>query len=100
MRLFVTILSCCIFQGGFAAAADHHCAQNVSTELAKLKLGPEKVVKITYVGITGGCCDRLKSYEAWVKVKQCTGSVVVKMSLECDVEETYARRGCDIDSLK
>ena len=42
----------------------------------------------------------LVGYDAWVDLKQCQGSVVIKMSRQCEIEESYSRGACTITGLK
>jgi hypothetical protein len=101
MRLSLSILVCLLAPVFSAAGAETHpCAASVTAKLAELGVAAGQVNKITYVDVTGGCCEHLQSYEAWLDLKQCPGNVVMKISLQCDVVEAYGRRGCDVDNLK
>ncbi|MBT3977517.1 MAG: hypothetical protein HOE98_13845, partial [Rhodospirillaceae bacterium] len=47
-----------------------------------------------------GCCDFLVGYEAWVDLKQCRGRVVMKLSLQCGIDEAYTKGACKLEGLK
>lgn len=84
-----------------AVAQTHRCADAVAAKMTQLNVPPAQIVRTTFVNVTdGGCCEQLIGYEAWVDLKQCRGSVVLKLSLQCGIEEAYSRGACDIPGLK
>jgi hypothetical protein len=101
MRIFVTVVLCVFGFSGFVAAEPHQCAEPVAVKLAQLKVTPAQITRTVFVDITdGGCCELLESYGAWIDLKQCHGGVVMILSPQCEIEQTYGRGDCDLANLK
>ncbi len=101
MRFYLIIAVTLLGLSSFAVAAPHHCAKLVAEKLAQLDVAPPQIKRMVFVDIVeDGRSPRLVGYEAWVDLKQCRGSVVLKMSRQCEVRETYSRGACDISGLK
>ena len=101
MRFATLVVVFLLFFSGPAMAGPHACADAVAAGMAQLKLSRERISRTVFVDVRdGGCCDHLVGYEAWVDLKQCRGGVVVKLSRECDIEETYTRGACAVSGLK
>ena len=60
---------------------------------------PGRVVfdEITEGGRSG---QRVAGYNAWVELTQCRGSVVLKLSLDCEIEDAYTKDACAVPGLK
>jgi hypothetical protein len=101
MRFATLVAVFMLFFSGLAIAEPHVCAAAVAADMARLKVGQGQISRTVFVDVRdGGCCDHLVGYEAWVDLKQCQGSVVVKLSRNCDIEETYTRGACAVSGLK
>ena len=101
MRIFVTVVLCLLGFSAVVDAAPHLCAAPVAAKLAQLKVTPAQITNVDYFEIRdNACCEQFDSYEAWVSLKQCRGNVVLKLSLLCEIDETYAHGACDLADLK
>lgn len=101
MRFALLVVAFLFLFSGLAMAGPHVCADAVAAGMAQLKLSRERISRTVFVDVRdGGCCDHLVGYEAWADLKQCRGSVVVKLSRNCEIEETYTRGACTIAGLK
>lgn len=101
MPIFPVVVVFFVLSSSLAMAAPHDCARAVAAKMTQLKVGPAQIIRTVFVDIRdGGCCDFLQGYEAWVDLKQCGGSVVMKLSLQCGIDESYTRGACEIGNLK
>jgi hypothetical protein len=87
---------------GGAAAASHHCAGAAADAMAQLGITPAQIKRTVFIDVIEGTRNSttVVGYEAWVDLNSCQGTVVAKMSLQCDVEEIYSRGECKISNLK
>ncbi|MDA1101507.1 MAG: hypothetical protein O2967_21310 [Proteobacteria bacterium] len=101
MRFF-TILAISLFGfAGGAMAAPHRCTMPVMEKMAQLDVAEPQIEQISFVDVrSDDRSARLLGYEAWVKLKRCRGSVVVKVSRQCEIQETYSRGECKMTGLK
>jgi hypothetical protein len=101
MRLLVFLAISLLGLGDHAMAAPHRCAKPVTAKMAQLDISPSQIKLLVFADIVeDDRSARLIGYDAWVDLKQCRGSVVVKMSRQCEVEEIYSRGACAIRGLK
>jgi hypothetical protein len=101
MRLLVFVALALLGFGGLATAAPHRCDEQAKAKMAELGVAASQIRKISFVGVrSNDRARRLKGYEAWVGLEQCQGSVVINMSLQCDVQNAYTRGACKFEDLK
>ncbi len=101
LRIFVPFAATLLGCSGIAMAQPHHCAKSVAAKMAQLDVAGPQIKRIVYDEIVANTRNaQLVSYEAWVDLKRCRGSVVVKLSLQCEVEEIYSRGDCKVAGLK
>ena len=101
MRILLTVMLCLLGSSGVYGAQPHLCAKVVADNMSQLNVQPAQITNIDYFEIrNNACCEGFDSYEAWVSLKQCRGNVVMKISLQCEIEETYGRAECDLSSLQ
>lgn len=72
-----------------AAAAPHRCAGPVAEAAAQLGLKPSQIKRTVFVAVTDGGRggSYVVGYEAWLDLQTCRGSVVAKMSRQCEIGE-------------
>ena len=101
MRLIVIVAISLLGFGGQAMAAPHRCAKAATVKMAQLGVAASQIKRIVFADIVeDDRTARLVGYDAWVDLKQCQGSVVIKMSRQCEIEESYSRGACTITGLK
>ena len=101
MRIFTAVVVFLFLFSGLAVAGPHDCAGAVAARMAQFKVSPDQIVRTVFVDVRdAGCCDFLGGYEAWVDLKQCRGSVVMKLSLQCGIDEAYTKGACKLEGLK
>lgn len=83
-------------------AAPHRCAGPIANAAAKGGIAPAQIKRTVFVDVTDGGRDGafVVGYEAWIDMKSCKGTIVAKMTLQCEIEETYSRGACDFPGLK
>ncbi len=101
MRLLLLIALALLGFGGPALAAPHRCDEQAKAKIAQLGVAVSQIRKLSFVDVRGDDrARRLQGYEAWVGLEQCQGSVVINMSLQCDVRDAYTRGACKFEGLK
>ncbi len=101
MRFLSIVAVFLLLLGGHVNAAPHRCDDAVAARMSELKVSPAQTVRTVIVTVTdGGCCEQFAYYEAWVDLKQCQGSVVMKLSEQCGVDEIYTKGACKFEGLK
>lgn len=101
MRLFVILAILLFGFGGHAMAAPHRCAKAAAVKMAQFDVAASQIKRIVFADIVeDDRSARLLGYDAWVDLKSCRGSVVIKMSVQCEIEETYSRGACTFTGLK
>ena len=84
-----------------AAAGDSHPCQPAFDEaLAKLPLTNADIrsYAITTDG-SGGRVSMVLGYSAWLGLKSCKGSVVIRVDSSCDFMQTYVKGDCQVAGL-
>lgn len=77
------------------ANAKEPCRHAVERHLQSLNLGADAVARtdiITVIPIPE--FGTPSEFQAWTKLKTCSGALVTKLSTTCRVKETYARGEC------
>jgi len=100
MRRFLQILLFPAALGSTPALA-LDCHENAEAELARLPLAEGDLSSIRYV-------QKLNPSEkgpdvlgvrAWVRLKTCTGYLVIDMTRSCFVRQSYTRGDCRLDGV-
>ena len=102
MHRIFPVMTVLVLLGCTATAAPHRCAGPVAEAAARGGITPEQIKRTVFIDVTDGGRDGsfVVGYEAWVDMNTCKGTVVAKMSLECEIEETYTRGACKFSGLK
>ncbi len=87
---------------GASSHIDYRCQAVVEAKLQEIGVGQGDIRAITVVPThSSGSEDKpLTGYSTWVALKSCKGSVVVDLSLICDMQQTYANGACRIEGVK
>ena len=88
--------------GAGASSHNYRCQAVVEAKLQEIGVGQGDIRAITVVPThSSGSEDKpLTGYSTWVALKSCKGSVVVDLSLICDMQQTYANGACRIEGVK
>jgi len=101
LRIFVLFAATLLGCSGFAMAQPHHCAKPVAAKMAQFDVAGPQIKRIVFDDIVENTRNaQIVGYEAWVDLKRCRGSVVIRLSLQCEVEEVYSRGNCNVAGLK
>ncbi len=81
-----------------AAGPRKYCEPQVSEQLDLLKVDPSNIAEITYEARRrpGGDNDQIVRILAWVNLHSCKGYVIIDLSPQCTVRQTYGRGGCQV----
>ncbi len=102
MCRFLTIVVFLLAYSADAGAAPHRCAVPVAEAMSLRGLAPSRINRTVFVAVTDGGRGGayVVGYEAWMDLQSCPGTVVAKISLQCEIEETYTRGTCDFSGLR
>jgi len=84
------------------AADSKRCAGVVDTKLAELPLGDGEVKSIRIierVNIADEFGPEIFGVDAWVRLKSCSGWLVMNMTAKCFVRQAYTRGDCRVEGL-
>lgn len=104
--LSACIVAVAVTAPAFAVQAEEEliCKATIESVLDKYEIDRSTIKKMyiinQYEGQGRSSSGFIAARNGWVDFNTCKGSLVVKMSLECDVEEIYTRYGCEIPGLK
>ena len=77
------------------AAAKEPCSGAAERHLQSLDLGADEVVRTDIIAVIPIPEFNIAfEYQAWTKLKSCSGALVTKFTQTCQVKETYARGEC------
>ncbi len=81
-----------------AEAARKYCEAQVSERLDLLKVDPSDIREITYEAQRhpGRDDDQIVRILAWVNLHSCEGYVIIDLSPQCTIRQTYGRGGCNV----
>lgn len=75
------------------------CMPTVQQKLNQLGIKDVQRVAINQrLAMFGG--EGLIGYNAWVKLDRCSGDLVIEMTTDCYVQQTYTRNGCTIAGIQ
>ena len=98
--LSILIVTVALGLGATAKAAipPPACKPVVEAELAKRGIDKSDIRAVSVEENRGGGEGGgfLIGYSAWVQLKSCKGAIVVDLSTECDLEQTYAQGACKV----
>jgi len=101
MRLPALVAVMLLGFSALAAADPHRCGKQAVARMAQLDVPESEIKKIVFSEVReDDRSNRLLGYDAWVELKQCRGSVVINMSRDCEIKQTYTRGACKITGLK
>ena len=84
------------------AADSQRCAAEVDSHLAGLPLAEGEVKSIRIierVNIADDFGPEIFGVDAWIRLKTCSGWLVVNMTPKCFVKQTYTRGDCRVEGL-
>jgi len=84
------------------AADTDRCARQARFHLSELPLGPDDVDSmrlIAQVPLNDRGGPDVEGMEAWVRLKSCTGWLIITMSPACYVRQSYTRGDCRVEGL-
>lgn len=86
-----------------ARAADStRCAEAVDARLAELSLAAGDVRQIRLIERTNIADDfgpEIFGVDGWVRLKSCSGWLVINMTPSCYVKQTYTRGDCRVEGV-
>ena len=84
-----------------AAQSATRCAKAAEAELQSLPLGPDAVTSIQYERKLNPRDQGppVVGYRAWVRLKSCTGYLVIDMTRSCFVRQSYTRGNCAVEGV-
>lgn len=101
MRYLVYVTVALLAFSGLAMAAPHSCDKQTNAKLAQLGVAASQIKTKSFIEVRdGSVADRLQGYEAWIELDSCQGNLVLEMSPECEIQETYTKGACKIEGLK
>ncbi|MEM7173321.1 MAG: hypothetical protein AAF530_24370 [Pseudomonadota bacterium] len=83
------------------ASAQEVCLPQVNRVLAQLDIDPEETRRISVAlkrELTGEG-PRSAGIDAWVRLTDCSGALVIEMSENCHLRQLYTRGNCSIPNL-
>lgn len=101
MRILLIVMLCLLGSAAVYGDQAHHCVKAVTDRMGQLNVKPAQITNVDYFEIRdNACCEQFDAYEAWVSLKQCRGNVVLKLSPQCEIKETYGHGDCDPSNLR
>lgn len=79
-----------------------NCAEWAEAELRSLPFDPdERIVSLRYERIInrGDQGSELLGVRAWVRLKSCSGYLVIDMTRSCFVRQSYTRGNCAVEGV-
>ncbi len=81
-----------------ALAAGDPCEAEVSERIARMNIDPGDVRSISVAARVrsrrGG--SSVSGYDAWVSLESCRGSIVMRLSRQCRIEDVYGKGDCKV----
>lgn len=87
---------------GVRAADSTRCAAEVDAHLAELPLAEGDVRQIRLIERTNIADDfgpEIFGVDAWVRLKSCSGWLVINMRPTCYIKQTYTRGDCRVEGV-
>ena len=78
------------------------CDETVDQTLAELGLGDD-VVRSIYVSpriITSRRNDKIAGIDVWVRLKGCSGALVLDLRPSCSITQLYTRGDCEVPGIE
>ena len=88
--------------GDLRAADTEQCARKAKIHLSELKISEDQVDAmrlIERVRIDDRAGSDIAGIDAWVRLKSCTGWLVINMSPSCFIRQSYTRGDCQVEGL-
>ena len=103
-RLFALVGLAVALAAPAAVASEHFCRPVVEREIDRVHLDRADIRKIfiikKLVSTNGGEDSRVVGYNAWVDLKSCRGSMVVRLYRNCRVITVYTRHECRVPGVR
>jgi hypothetical protein len=96
------LLTACLLPGGLLASDSQRCAAEVDEKLAELPLATNDIKSIRIierVNIADDFGPEIFGVDAWVRLKSCSGWLVINMTAKCYVRQSYTRGDCRVEGL-
>jgi hypothetical protein len=105
--LLAAALAALLVAGGLAppaarAADSTRCAEEVDAHLAALPLAAGDVRQIRLIERTNIADDfgpEIFGVDGWVRLKSCSGWLVINMTPTCYINQTYTRGDCRVEGV-
>lgn len=84
------------------AADTERCARQARFHLSELQLDPNEIDSmrlIAQIPISDRAGPEIEGMDAWVRLKSCTGWLIITMSKACYVRQSYTRGDCRVEGL-
>ena len=101
-RLAGLALAAVLLPAPLQAADSTRCADKVDSHLASLPLAPDEVESIRIiekVNISDEYGPEILGVDAWMRLKSCSGWLVINMTAKCYVRQSYTRGDCRVEGL-
>lgn len=88
--------------GDLRAADTEQCARKAKTHLSDLNISEDEVGAmrlIERVRIDDRAGSDVAGIDAWVRLKSCSGWLVINMSPSCFIRQSYTRGDCQVEGL-
>jgi hypothetical protein len=95
----LALLSASLWSAADALALD--CRDKAQEELSRLALGADAISSLRYVE-KHNPTDRgpdVLGVRAWVRLKSCSGYLVIDMTRSCFVRQSYTRGDCRVEKV-
>ena len=101
MRIWIAACFVSVMLGMAPAwGAENACSAVVDRTLASLGIDRSDIARIDYGSETSsGEGAELVAIRAWVKLRSCDGRLVVDMTPNCRLVQTYTRRQCRVPGV-
>jgi len=91
-----------LLSGDLRAADTEQCARKAKIHLSELKISEDEVDAmrlIERVRIDDRAGSDVAGIDAWVRLKSCSGWLVINMSPACFIRQSYTRGDCQVEGL-
>jgi hypothetical protein len=95
----LSLLIQALWPGGVALALD--CGGNTDRELRRLALTGEEIANLRFVEKRNPTDNgpEVLGVRAWIRLKSCSGYLVIDMTRSCFVRQSYTRGDCRLEGV-
>lgn len=100
--LAMALLTACLLPSGLQAAESTRCTDEIQEHLEELPLAEGEVRSVRIIERTNIADDfgpEIFGVDAWVRLKSCSGWLVINMTPKCYVRQSYTRGDCRVEGL-